>query len=307
VVRSEWRNPAPKRMSDGSSVVDEAAGLVAQKCPTCTGSGKYEEGREAVCSMLLTKILGCNYRVTQWSKFTRNKLKSSKALADEMGDLLYDLYFNGYRDVFAKFLPTFLELVVVQLGVSICPSVDHFHLLYYMGQDSNANTYLLARVCRAQAEEYLTKSKGLLPKEVALEAGLASSESLPLPERRPRVLRVGLFGSDVVMNSPTADLACPVLEYFVQGPDSGRFEFFLFADGPSDVSHPSAKHIVQLFEGLLELFTPEMSSKKKYAKFVEKKLHALVTLTGWTHGHIAEVITALGSGPWPVVVFNWLG
>jgi len=64
---------------------------------------------------------------------------------------------------------------------------------------------------------------------------------------------------------------------------------------------------VQLFEGRLELFTPEMSSKTKYAKIVEKELHALVTLTGWTHGHIAEVIAAVGSGPSPVVVFNWLG
>jgi serine/threonine protein kinase len=44
-----------------------------------------------------------------------------------------------------------------------------------------------------------------------------------------------------------------------------------------------------------------------YAKIVEKELHALVTLTGWTHGHIAEVIAAVGSGPSPVVVFNWLG
>ena len=172
-----------------------------------------------------------------------------------------------------------------------------------MGQDSKANTHLLARVCRAQAVEYLSKSKGLLPNGVALEAGIASSES----ECRPRVLRVGIYGSDVVMNSPTADLACPVFEYFVQGPDSRRFEFFLFADGPSDVSHPSAKRIVQLFEGRLELFTPEMSSEAKYAKFVENELQALVTLTGWTHGHIAEVIAAVGSGPAPVVVFNWLG
>jgi hypothetical protein len=109
------------------------------------------------------------------------------------------------------------------------------------------------------------------------------------------------------MNSPTADLACPVLEHFVQGPDSGRFEFFLFADGPSDVSYPSAKRIVQLFEGRLELFTPDMSSETKHTTIIDKELHALVTLTGWTHGHIAEVIAAVGSGSWPVVVFNWLG
>ena len=129
----------------------------------------------------------------------------------------------------------------------------------------------------------------MLPHGVALEAGIASSES----ECRPRVLRVGIYGSDVVMNSPTADLACPVFEYFVQGPDSRRFEFFLFADGPSDVSHPSAKRIVQLFEGRLELFTPEMSSEAKYAKFVENELQALVTLTGWTHDIYSAMLAQL--------------
>ena len=57
----------------------------------------------------------------------------------------------------------------------------------------------------------------------------------------------------------------------------------------------------------MELFTPKMLAKAKYASFVEKELHALVTLPGWTHGHIAEVIAAMGSGPSPVVVFSWIG
>ena len=309
VALIEVRDSVRKRRSVESCVVGEAAGVVTQQCPTCAGFEEYEKGREAVCSRLLTKILGRNYREgqpMQWAHLTRPQLKSSKAFADELGDLLYDLYFNGFRDAFAKFLPPFLELVAIQLGVSICPSVDPFHLLYYMGQDPSANTYLLARVCRAQAEESLRKSKGLLPKAIVPEAGLASSESLP--EGRPPVLRVGIFGADVAMNSPTADLLCGVLEYFVQeSKDSGRFDFFLFADGPSDDSHPSAKHIVQLFEGQLELFTSVMSSKEKYTRIAEKELHILVTLTGWTHGHIAEVIAAVGSGPSPVLVFNWLG
>jgi hypothetical protein len=68
-----------------------------------------------------------------------------------------------------------------------------------------------------------------------------------------------------------------------------------------------AQHIEQLFEGRLVLFTAETPAKTKYASIVEKELHALVALTGWTHGHIAEVIAAVGSGPSPLVVFNWLG
>ncbi len=179
----------------------------------------------------------------QWAELKDSQLKPSKESADEFGDLLYDLFFNGCRDAFAKFLPPFLELVVAQLRVSIYPSVDPFHLLYYMGQDIKANTYLLARVCRAQAEEALSKSKTLVPQAV-----LASSESLP--EGHQPVLRVEIFGSDVVVNNPTSDLACPVLEYCCNGPDAGRFEFYLFTDGTPDLSHPSAKHISQLFEGL---------------------------------------------------------
>jgi hypothetical protein len=296
VAEIELRKPA-------KSVVGKGSGLVVLKCPTCVGSEKYEEGREAVCSLLLTRILG--HRRTQPAKLTPLQLKSSKTAADELGDLLYDLFYTGYRGVFAKFLSSFLELVVAQLGCSIGPSVDPFHLLYYMGQDSMATSYLLARVCHAQAEESLRHSKDLLPNGVDLKASPASSESLP--EVRPGVLRIGLFASDLVMNSPTADLACPVLDYFCRGPDSERFLFFLFADGPCDRSHPSAQHIARLFEDRLVLFTAETSAKTKYASIVEKELHALVTLTGWTHGHIAEVIAAVGSGPSPLVVFNWLG
>jgi len=303
VARIEGRNPAQKRRADDLSMIGEGSGVVTHLCPTCSGSEEYEKAREEICSKLLQQILGRKNQEMQQPKFTRNQLVSSKAAADEFGDLLYDLYFNGFRDAFARFLPWFLGLVVAQLGASICPSVDPFHLLYYMGQDSKATPYLLSRVCRAQATEYLSKGGALLPK--TLEAGLASRETLP--EGRPRVVRVGIYGSDLVMNSPTADLMCPVLDYFIRGPDSERFEFFLFADGPPDVSHPSAKHIVELFPDRLELFTHKMSSKAKYSKIVDKGLHALLTLTGWTHGHIADVIAAVGSGPSRVVVFNYLG
>ena len=302
---SERQRPAPKRLPDGSAVVGDGL-TVTQKCPTCAGSEKHEQGREAVCVLLMEKALGHRVRDfggVNWAGKTSSQLRSSKASADELGDLLYDLFFIGHRDVWARFLPPFLELVVAQLRCSICPSVDPFHLLYYMGQDSKANTFLLLRVCRAQAEEALRKSKFLVPK-----AGPGSSESLPVG--RPDVLRVGIYGYDLVLNSPTADLMVTVLDYFTStAPDARRFDFFLFADGPADLSHPSAAHIVRLFQdsGRLVLFTAKMSAKAKYEKIMETKLHALVTVTGWTHGHIAEVIAAVASGPRPVPVFNTLG
>ena len=106
-----------------------------------------------------------------------------------------------------------------------------------------ASTYLLAKVCRAQAEDALRKSEKL----VLQEARVLASE-------RPAVLRVGIFGSDVVMNSPTADLVHPVLEYWHTCKAAERYEFFLFADGPVDDTHPTASAIANLFEGRLVLF-----------------------------------------------------
>ena len=299
VAQSERLRRAVKRSSDEAPVHGGASGVITLLCPICVGSEVYEAGRGAVCKGLFHKILGGrSVQQTNWAELTRDQLQktTSKLPADELGDLLYDLFFNGHRDVFAEYLPPFLELVVAQLRCSVVPSVDPFHLLYYTGGHPMASTYLLAKVCRAQAEDALRKSEKL----VLQEARVLASE-------RPAVLRVGIFGSDVVMNSPTADLVHPVLEYWRTCKAAERYEFFLFADGPVDDTHPTASAIANLFEGRLVLFDETMTPRTKYSMFDETNLHVLVTLTGWTHGHIAEVIAALGRGPSPVAVFNWLG
>jgi hypothetical protein len=82
------------------------------------------------------------------------------------------------------------------------------------------------------------------------------------------------------------------------------FELFLFANGQVDADHPPAADIGKLFEGRLTLFETGMSAAEKCVKFREAKLHLLVTLTGWTYGHIADVLSALGSGPSPIPVVN---
>jgi len=81
----------------------------------------------------------------------------------------------------------------------------------------------------------------------------------------------------------------------------------LFAEGPVDSNHPPAADIAQLFEGRLTLLDKDMSAALQVAKFREAKLHALITVAGWTYGHLAEVLAALGSGPHPIPVINWLG
>ncbi len=58
---SERQRPAPKRLPDGSTVVGDSL-TVTQKCPTCAGSEKYEQGREAVCVLLMDKALGHRVR-----------------------------------------------------------------------------------------------------------------------------------------------------------------------------------------------------------------------------------------------------
>ncbi len=86
-----------------------------------------------------------------------------------------------------------------------------------------------------------------------------------------------------------------------------RYKIILFAEGPVDFSHPSAKDIAQLFKGSLHLFTRGMSKSAKYAKFREAKLNIVLTLAGWTYCHIADVFAALGSCPSAIPVGNWLG
>ena len=286
------RRPA-KRSSEGAV----ADGSISQLCPTCAGLEAYEDGRASVCTMLLSRVLGSNFQTIRSADITLNQLKKGKASADELGDLLYDCYFNGYREAFAKFLPAFMELVAAQLRHNQLPSVDPFHLLYYMGHDRACSTYLLARVCRAQAEHALAKRPQLV----------SARATKPMPDQRPSILKVAIFGSDILQNSPTADLAYSVFAYWHECQEGKRFEFHLFADGPVDRTHPPAADIERLFDGRVVLFNEKMSAKEKCDTILEKQPHALVTLTGWTHGHIAEVIAAVGSGPSRVLVINWLG
>ena len=283
-----------KRSSGGALV----AGPISHLCPTCAGLEAYDEGRAAVCTRLLDGIFGCSRTSNLISAdIKQHQLVTGKESADELGDLLYDSFFNGYRDAFAKHFPAFMKLVEAQLRLNQPPSVDPFHLLYYMGEGSNCNTYLLARVCRAQAQDALRKGQRLVSATKAVNK--------PLPDERPSILKVAIFGNDILQNSPTADLAYSVFKYWHSCQEGRRFEFYLFADGPVDRTHPPAADIETLFSGRLILFTQKMSAKRKYDLILEKQPHVLITLTGWTHGHIAEVIAAVGSGP--VLVLNWLG
>lgn len=263
-------------------------------CPTCVGQTQYENARERIVVSLLIKVVGNPAS----RKLTREQLRNSKDWADQLGDLLYDLYYSGYRTVFEKHLSSFLDIVEAQLQHMIVPSVDPFHLLYYMGKSLKANTYLLARVCRAQAEDALAKGRSLL------STVTATPETSSPPGERPAVLRVGIYGYDIVQNSPLADLQWSALQHFRKDP---RYEIILFAEGPVDVSHPPAKDIAQLFQANLHLFSSGMSSSAKYAIFREAELNIVLTLAGWTYGHIADVFAAVGSGPSAIPVVNWLG
>ena len=272
--------------------------ILEQRCLTCAGMEEYQRDRTKVCIRLLTHVLGPYFEQAQSASITVNRLTKGKQSANELGDLMYDCFYNGYHDVFDKFFQPFMQLVMAQLAQKQLPSVDPFHLLYYMGQHSQCSSYLLARVCRAQAEEALENSKQLM-------SGQATE---PLPVERPSILRVGIYGSDLLQCSPTADLLYSVMTHWHDSQvRDGRHEFFLFADGPVDRTHAPAEDIAGLFAGRLELFTEKMTAKKKCDKIIEKRLHVLVTLTGWTHGHIAEVIAAVAGGPVPLAVFNWLG
>ena len=266
-------------------------------CPICAGSETYEEGRAEVCSRLMIRILGREFQKTKSGEITLSQLKQAAGLPHELGDLLYDCFFNGYRVVFASFIRPFLELVVAQLRLNRVPSIDPFHVLYCMGLDPLCTSYFLALVCKAQAEDAVRKGEKLVSDRV----------TVPLQSERPSTLRIAIYGADAVQNSPTACLAYTVLAYWHTRREAGRLEFFLFADGPIDRTHPPAKDIEVLFSDRLTLFTSRMTAKTKYEKIIEKQPHILWTLTGWTNGHMAEVIAAVGLGPQRVLVLSWMG
>jgi hypothetical protein len=137
-----------------------------------------------------------------------------------------------------------------------------------MGQSPVANTFMLAKIWTAQGKEAVALSTKCSPMSAP------TSGKLSAPGERPAVLRVGVYGYDVVRNSPTADLLFSPLEYFCK---DAAFEFFLFADGQVNVDHPPAADIGKLFEGRLTLFGTGMSATKKCVNFREAKLNLLVT------------------------------
>jgi serine/threonine protein kinase len=290
-------------LSESAKRSSEGEFAVSLRCPICAGSTQYQAQRVAVCNRLLKKVLGSAFQTS--AQITQAQLDKGKASADELGDLLYDCFFNGFRDAFDECFPPFLEVVSAQLRLKQAPSADPFHLLYYMGQNATCTTVLLAHVCRAQAEDALKGSEsGPLWKRHPCPA------TEPLLHERPSTLRVTIYGSDVVQNSPTADLVLSVFEHWHSclGESGDRlFEFFLLADGPVDDTHPPAAEIKRLFGNRLILFSKRTSAKTKYDKILETQPHILLTLTGWTHGHIAEIIATVARGPLRVLVFSWLG
>ncbi len=108
----------------------------------------YEKGRAEVCTRLLTEVLDHDFQQTTWQSQETSLGPSLRRVKN-----------------WSMNWP---------MRLSFVPSVDPFHLLYYMGQNPMANTYLLARVCRALAVDALKRCRELFSK-----AGLASSKQLP--------------------------------------------------------------------------------------------------------------------------------
>ena len=207
-------------------------GLLRLTCPTC--DGKYEEGRGEIVDSLFKAVLGNGWEHVPTSTLTRQSLLGTKAHADQLGDLIYDLYSAGHREVSERHLARFLELVAAQMQHNIPASADPFHLLYYNGQSPLANTFMLAKLCRAQSKEALAKCRAL---------STPTSETLSPLRERPKVLKIGVYGYDLAQNSPTTDLLFSSIKCWCEDTD---FEIFAFAVGPVDDEHPPAADIAKL-------------------------------------------------------------
>ena len=104
-------------------------------CPICAEPEMYEKERADVCSRLMIRILGREFQEKRSGEITLRLLRNAKCSPHELGDLLHDCFFNGYRIMFASFIHPLLELVVAQLRLNLVPPIDPFHVLYFMGLD----------------------------------------------------------------------------------------------------------------------------------------------------------------------------
>ena len=271
------------------------------RCPTCAGSTAFEHTRVAACKSLLHPVLGNEPDLARAASIKMERLERYAHKCAQLGDLLHDLHLNGFRAVVDRFLGPFMEIVTAQLSHGILPAMDPFHLFYYSmdqhHQSTDSTLFVLARLCQEHGRHYGKMSKTLRP---------PSTMRRPLPQTRPAVLRIGLYASDLLGNSPTCDLMFATLEAWAPGQTRNScLEFFIFADGV-DATHPPAKQISEMYKGQhLVLFQSNTTPATKLKRFREAELDVLISLTGWTHNHIADVVAAVASDG--VLVLSWLG
>ncbi len=134
----------------------ESTGCILEQC---AGMEEYQRGRTKVCKRLLTRVLGPYFDQAQPVSITVNQLTKGKQSANELGDLMYDCFYNGYHGVFDMFFQPFMKLVMAQLAQKQLPSVDPFHLLYYIGQNPQCSSYAIClHSCAGRRRKRLSKT-----------------------------------------------------------------------------------------------------------------------------------------------------
>ena len=186
-------------------------------CIYCVGRPAYLENRTEALRNLARKVglrglrLGDPLAIPSNFQIKRENIKAKSDVAHALGDMVYDLYYGGFREVFAKGLDFLLRIVSTQISLPVLsPAISPFNFLYFMEQHPLANEKMLEKLCRAHAicatktaEDLVRRIGDQLPPLIPLSFRHNDGSSA----RK----RVAFYAENMFKEGPLSDLAVDTL------------------------------------------------------------------------------------------------
>jgi len=205
---------------------------------------------------------------------TKDELFAQKKIADELGDLMLNFFYNGLYQAFKKYLAIMLHIVNQQLYHDLDPSLTGFHFFSFMNQSNMADLTMLKRICISQAKFAAVKAMSL-----SMNPRIASLDN-------PSKLRVGYWGYDAVKCSALSQLVHNLLRALIL-----RLDLIVFLIcGKADLD-PFSKQLETAYKTKNQLIVLPLNARPQTVlnKVSELNLHVLVDLSEYTHGNYLEV------------------
>ena len=274
-------------------------------CIYCVGRPTYLENRTEALRNLARKVglrglrLGDPLAIPSSFEIKRENIKAKSDVAHALGDMVYDLYYGGFREVFTKGLDFLLRIVSTQISLPVLsPAISPFNFLYFMEQHPLANEKMLEKLCRAHAicatktaEDLVRRIGDQLPPLIPLHDGSSARK------------RVAFYAENMFKEGPLSDLAVDTLIFI-----SRHYDVVVVGVGSdynsSDSLHPPVKKLWEHFpENARICFKQGDGVDTKVKVLRGLKLDVFVSLQGWTGNEDVGPILAVRVAP---VQLNWL-